>query len=71
MGHSRAQATYDPRSSEDALKHIIEVVKKRNLQGKAVVNHSYGMLPLPKKNNDEVIPLTHQQEFVTEKAVGL
>ena len=40
----RIQAAYDPRSSEHALDHVIKIVKERGLQGKAVVNHSFGML---------------------------
>ena len=40
----RVQAAYDPRASENALDHVIEVIKERGLQGKAVVNHSFGML---------------------------
>lgn len=44
MHGGRRQTAYEARASEDALQHVIRIVKERNLQGKAVVNHSFGTL---------------------------
>lgn len=56
-------ADYSPKASLEAMHHIIEVIKDRQLQGKAVVSHSLGIMVAWKIYASN--PLTFEQGGIT------